>query len=97
MKEYLNKMYVGLVIGVLSPSLFLSIIYLFKYIKEYSIAEIIAEVERLGLESKIVALSVFSMNLVIFYVFYRLKWDKLCKGVLWATILYAFLVITMKY
>lgn len=90
-------MYVGLTMGVLGPSLFLLVVYLFKYVNEYSIVEIMEEIKRLGLESKIVALAVFLVNLIVFYVFYRLKWDKLCKGILLATFLYAILVIAMKY
>lgn len=97
MKATLNKMYVGLVSGVLAPALVFIVIYLVKYAGEYSLKVIVEQIQSLDLGAKIIALSVFLSNLILFYVMYRIRWDKFCRGVLLATFLYAFLVVSMKF
>lgn len=97
MKAKFDKMFVGLLAGVFAPTLVFLLIYLVKYAGKYSLNAIIAQIEALDLASKIIALSVFLANLILFYVMYRIRWDKFCKGVLLATFLYAFLVVSMKF
>lgn len=97
MKEKCDKMFLGLLAGVLAPSLIFFVMYLVKYAGKYSLQTIIEQIQALDLGAKIIALSVFLANLVLFYVFYRVRWDKFCKGILLATFLYAFLVISMKF
>lgn len=97
MKAKFDKMFLGLLTAVLAPGLVFFSIFLAKYAGKYSLKTIVEQIESLELGAKIIALSVFLSNLILFYAFYRLRWDKFCKGVLLATFLYAFLVISMKF
>ncbi len=97
MKSRYDKMFLGLLSGVFAPTVIFFAIYLVKYAGKYSLREIIAQIQLLDLGAKIIALTVFLANIVLFYVMYRLRWDKFCKGVLLATFLYAFLVVSMKF
>lgn len=96
MKAKFDKMYVGLLSGVFAPALVFLLIYCIKYAGEYRLKTIVEQIQALELTSKIIALSVFLANLVLFYVMYRMRWDKFCKGILLATFLYAFLVVSLK-
>lgn len=97
MKVKFDKMFLGLLAGVLAPSVVFLVIYLVKYAGIYSLKIIVEQIQALDLGAKIIALSVFLSNLLLFYAFYRVRWDKFCKGILLATFLYAFLVISMKF
>ncbi len=97
MKSKFDKMFLGLLSGVFAPLLIFFIIYLAKYAGEYTLSQIIEQIKLLELGTKIIALTVFLANMILFYVMYRLRWDKFCRGVLLATFLYAFLVISMKF
>ncbi len=97
MKSRYDKMFLGLLSGVFAPTVIFFAIYLVKYAGQNSLREIIAQIQLLDLGAKIIALTVFLANIVLFYVMYRLRWDKFCKGVLLATFLYAFLVVSMKF
>ncbi len=97
MKSKFDKMFLGLLAGVFAPTLIFFGIYFVKYAEQYSLPQIIEQIKVLELGTKIIALTVFLANLVLFYVMYRLRWDKFCKGVLLATFLYAFLVVSMKF
>ncbi len=97
MKSRYDKMFLGLLSGVFAPTVIFFAIYMVKYAGEYTLQEIIAQIKTLDLGAKIIALTVFLANIVLFYAMYRLRWDKFCKGVLLATFLYAFLIFTMKF
>ncbi len=97
MKSKFDKMFLGLLAGVFAPTLIFFAIYFVKYAGQYSLPQIVEQIKVLELGTKIIALTVFLANLVLFYVMYRLRWDKFCKGVLLATFLYAFLVVSMKF
>ncbi len=97
MKAKFDKMFLGLLSGVLAPTFIFFGIYFVKYAGQYSLSQIIEQIKLLDLGAKIIALTVFLANMILFYVMYRLRWDKFCRGVLLATFLYAFLVISMKF
>lgn len=97
MKAKFDKMFLGLLSGVSAPMLVFGVIYLVKYAGKYSLSVIIEQIQQLDLGTKIIALSVFLSNLIIFYIMYRMRWDKFCRGILLATFLYAFLVVSMKF
>ncbi|PVX52618.1 hypothetical protein C7377_0947 [Balneicella halophila] len=97
MKAKYDKMFLGLLAGVFAPTLVFFIVYIVKYMGTYSLQTILSQIQTLELTSKIIALCVFLANLLVFYLMYRLRWDKFCKGVLLATFIYAFLVISIKY
>ncbi len=96
MKAKYDKMFLGLLSGVFSPSLIFFLVYVIKYIGRYSLSEILAQIQLLDLGAKLIALTVFLANIILFTIMYRLRWDKFCKGVLLATLVYAFLVLSMK-
>lgn len=96
-KNKYDKMFIGLLMGVLAPFIVFLTVYLTKFWGEYSLKEVLEQIQELDLASKIVALSVFLSNMILFYVMYRMRKDRICKGILWATFLYAFLVIYLKY
>lgn len=94
-KTIFDKMYLGLLAGVLAPAIVFFIVYMVKYMGTYTLETIVEQIKELNLASKIIALCVFLANLILFYLMYRIRWDKFCKGILLATFLYAFLVITI--
>lgn len=97
MRKKYDKMFVGLLMGIFAPTLVFFIIYIVKFWNEYTLSEVLMKIEELDLTSKIIALSVFFSNLLLFYIMYRMRKDRICKGILLATFLYAFLVISIKY
>ncbi len=97
MKAKFDKMFLGLLSGIFAPTLVFFAIYFAKYAGQYSFSEIIEQIKTLDLGAKIIALTVFLANMILFYVMYRLHWDKFCKGILLATFLYAFLVVSMTF
>lgn len=97
MNSKYDKIFIGLILGTVAPFVVFFIVYCVKFLGQYSLNEVIGQIRELDLSSKIIALSVFLSNLLLFYLFYRVRKDRVCKGILFATFLYAFLVIYLKY
>ncbi len=59
MKAKFDKMFLGLLSGVLAPTFIFFGIYFVKYAGQYSLSQIIEQIKLLDLGAKIIALTVF--------------------------------------
>jgi hypothetical protein len=93
MKAY-DRMWFGLIGGLLSP-LFFFIIYFSIRDPNLRIADQINRMIEANVLAYYVSLCAL-VNLLLFFVFLRLNAERAARGVLGATILYAFFVIIIK-
>ncbi len=95
MKFSLNKIWIGLIVGILAPIVTLIIVYNTKNeTKEFF--EFIAYLKMMGVYLKLLSMCVIP-NLFFFFVFIWRKYLAGARGVLFATILYALFVIILNY
>jgi hypothetical protein len=90
-----DKLLPALLLGFLFPLLCFSLYAKFRF-PEVPLTEIYGHVQKLGITSAMLSLSVF-LNLFIFFFFIWRKADKAAKGVLLATMLYAVVVVYIKF
>jgi hypothetical protein len=84
----------GFLAGMFVPLLIFFVVYLFEK-DDVSFSGYISSLWRLHALLKLGSLCVFA-NLAVFMYFIRLKYDKAAKGVLGATLIYAFVVLISK-
>lgn len=89
-----DKVEIGLIAGFLLPIIVFFLVYLFG---EHSVSftDYLKSMWRLQALIKIISLCVFT-NLALFWGFLRLKYERAARGVLGATILYAFVVLISR-
>jgi hypothetical protein len=94
MNRLKDKLLTGLLSGIIAPAV---VFILYAKIKQpdNTLSEVINEFIRLKIVTVILSFAAF-VNLLVFLFFIWFKADKSAKGVLTATILYAFLVIILK-
>ena len=63
---------------------------------EVPLTEIFGHVQKLGITSAMISLSVF-LNLFLFFFFLWRKAEKAAKGILAATMIYAIIVVYIKF
>ena len=90
-----DKLLPALLLGILFPLLCFSL-YAKSRFPEVPLTEIYGHVQKLGITSAMLSLSVF-LNLFLFFFFIWRKADKAAKGVLTATMVYAVVVIYIKF
>jgi hypothetical protein len=91
----LNKMWIGILLGLLSPSIAFAGYYLLKY-KFMTIHEFINFLKLGDIYTSVISLCVLA-NLVVFYPFiWKEKWNG-ARGVLAATFIWAALVLILKF
>lgn len=91
----LNKIWIGLVLGILAPLVTLLIVQRSNY-KTLNIFEFIDRMEMMGVYTKILSLCVIP-NLLFFFLFIWRNYLASARGVLMATFIYAGIVIIYKY
>lgn len=94
----MNKQFLkGTLVGVIAPiaALFVFIAFSFEPDGFKGFAEKIMEFQNRNILTHVISLSVI-INLAIFFMKLKTKRDQAAKGVLFATLLYAFLVIFLK-
>ena len=91
----LNKMYVGLVLGLLVPLIALLVINLaaFDHLSPLEFLQYLISYRKL---SAVISLGVIP-NLLVFFIFIWLNYLYSARGVLAATIIFALLVVITKY
>lgn len=85
---------VGLLAGLLLPVLIFFMVYLIKE-TTVSFTEYIKGMWKMQALIKLVSLCVFA-NVAVFWIFLKKKYEKAARGVLGATILYAFIVLISR-
>ena len=85
---------IGFIIGFILPVIIFMFVYLI-WNNEYSFNEYINNLQRLNVLVKVGSLCVF-LNSVVFMGFIKLKYEKTARGILGATIIYAFGVLISR-
>lgn len=85
---------IGFLIGFIVPVIVFFIVYLIGK-NEISVSEYIKSLEQLNVLIKLGSLCVF-LNSAIFMGFIKLKFEKTARGILGATILYAFVILISR-
>ena len=95
MKFSLNKLWIGVLIGILAPIVALIIVYYTKT-QTKSFFEFIHDLKVWGIYLKVLSMCVIP-NLFFFFLFIWRTYLAAAKGVLASTIVYAILVILLMY
>jgi len=85
----------GFSIGIIAPIITL-IIYI-SFILEVEIDIAFAEFERLNTLTHHISLSVFLTNILLFFMNIKTNKEEVAKGILGATMVYAFIVVMIKF
>ena len=85
---------IGFIIGFILPVIIFIVVYLI-WNNEYSFNEYINNLQRLNVLVKVGSLCVF-LNSAVFMGFIKLKYEKTARGILGATIIYAFGVLISR-
>lgn len=84
-----DKLYIGLLVGLVAPLLFIGLFYLIRF-NYLSITEFIQQAILLKVHLKLISVGIFFANLSLFYLFLKLKKDNIAKGVILAVFIYFF-------
>lgn len=94
LKVKLDKIWFGLLCGIIGPMILFSAYHLIKY-GHMGLHRFVHYLETEGTFSPRISLCVI-LNLGLFFTFYWTKMDKAAKGIIGATFLFAFLVVYLK-
>lgn len=89
-----NQNFIGFFVGLIAPFVAFSIFVLF--VLELDLFQTISEVSKSDKLPHIISLSLL-INLVIFFMKIKTKREKAARGILGATIFYAFIVLYLKF
>lgn len=89
-----NNLLYGLVPGVLMPILTLLVFWLVK--SDNGLVEFLTDFQRLGMLSKVVSLTAIP-NLLLFFLFIWTNRTISARGVVFATLLLAFVMLILKF
>lgn len=85
----------GFSLGIISPLLLLFFYITFILNKDINTA--LVEFNKTDTMTHHISLSVFFINILIFFLFIKMKKDENAKGVIAATFIYTFIVIYIKF
>tara|TARA_B100000401_G_scaffold240735_1_gene163261 strand:- start:242 stop:520 length:279 start_codon:yes stop_codon:yes gene_type:complete len=89
-----NQNFIGFFVGLIAPFVAFSVFVLF--VLELDLFQTISEVSKSDKLPHIISLSLL-INLVIFFMKIKTKREKAARGILGATIFYAFIVLYLKF
>ena len=89
-----NQNFIGFFVGLIAPFVAFSVFVLF--VLELDLFQTISEISKSDKLPHIISLSLL-INLVIFFMKIKTKREKAARGVLGATIFYAFIVLYLKF
>lgn len=89
-----NQNFIGFFVGLIAPFVAFSVFVLF--VLELDLFQTITEVSKSDKLPHIISLSLL-INLVIFFMKIKTKREKAARGILGATIFYAFIVLYLKF
>ena len=90
-----DKIYVGLIPGILAPFLMIVLFYVFRF-SYLTPQEFIQQAFVLKVYLKIIAIGIFFADLALFYLFLRYKKNNAAKGVIMAVFLFFFLMLILS-
>ena len=89
-----DKLYIGLIPGLLAPFLVIVLFYLFRF-SYLNPGEFIRQAFLLKVYLKIIAIGIFFADLALFYL--RYKKNNAAKGVILAVFIFFFLMLTLSF
>jgi hypothetical protein len=89
-----NQNFIGFFVGLIAPFVAFSVFVLF--VLELDLFQTIFEISKSDKLPHIISLSLL-INLVIFFMKIKTKREKAARGILGATIFYAFIVLYLKF
>ena len=89
-----NQNFIGFFVGLIAPFVAFSVFVLF--VLELDLFHTISEISKSDKLPHIISLSLL-INLVIFFMKIKTKREKAARGILGATIFYAFIVLYLKF
>ncbi len=93
-KVRLNKVWLGIVLGLVVPMIALVCYYFARY-SDLSLVDFMKVYKNLGILTHIISLSVLP-DLLVFFLFIRQDMLKSARGVLLATFLFTFVVLILR-
>lgn len=87
-----DKLYIGLISGILAPFVVIVLIYIFRF-NYLSPEEFIRQAFSLKVYLKIIALGVFFADLGLFYLFLHYQKNNATRGVIMAVFIFFFLML----
>ncbi len=91
-----NKLYIGLLIGIIIPLITSYLIFYFRFGDTLSLKEFIDGITKVHGATKLLSISVIP-NLLFFLMAIRLERLLAARGIVTATLLYAILVIILRF
>ncbi|MBI5219050.1 MAG: hypothetical protein HY958_08985 [Bacteroidia bacterium] len=91
-----NSFLLGAVFGMLVPSLAFVIFYLVKAPRNFTFIDFIKQVKYFEMLSSLISLCVIP-NLLIFFIFIWLNKLYSARGMVFATMVYAFIIVIVKF
>ena len=91
-----NKLYIGLIIGIILPIITSWLIFYFRFGDSFSIHEFISKLVAAHGFTKLLSLSVLP-NMIIFMVAIKLERLLAARGIVTATVLYAIAIIALRF
>ncbi|MAY83699.1 MAG: hypothetical protein CMP59_06145 [Flavobacteriales bacterium] len=95
MERKADKIWVGLLMGLLLPFLVMLIVYLSSY-AYLTVPDFLRKMAFQAVFLKLLSLCAI-VNLASFFLFYQTKHDRAARGVIFATFIYAFVVLINKF
>ncbi len=95
MKSLIDNFYIGTLLGLVLPILTVLISFWLKSEHQISLDQFIYGIQYLKVYVKMITVSVYFSNVICFFLFVKLDWLKVAKGVLLATIIYTFTILIM--
>ena len=89
-----NQNFIGFFVGLIAPFVAFSVFVLF--VLELDLFQTISEISKSDKLPHIISLSLL-INLVIFFMKIKTKRERAARGILGATIFYAFIVLYLKF
>ncbi len=91
-----NKLYIGIIIGLILPPLTSWLIFYTRFGGNMSIEDFVTQLIQINSFTKLLSISVIP-NLIVFLIATKLERLLAARGILTATILYAIIVVILKF
>ena len=91
-----DSVFLGLILGIIAPVIGFWLYYWTQFSDRYRPAGFVRFITSVKLLSPIISLSLIA-NLLLFFIFIWLRWDRSSKGVLMATFAYAGVIAYLKF
>ena len=93
-EKRLNSLWVGLIPGIILPVITLLVIWVVRF--EGGLGEFLSSFQKIGMLSKVVSLSTIP-NLLLFFLFIWTSRSLSARGVIFATLVVAMVMLVLKF